>query len=324
MTAARDKCFIGIVMREDGSGAGAYWDHYTLQKTLGYPTAIVIAESEDEQHATPLKLLEYLRREVCQPLRFAGTSSDHPSMPPVMRAADCAVLVIAGVARNADTKERREFEESLLKLYYGVKPIILICGGVWRLTALGMGVGVVKHHSNARMVRLRTESGRVQHNTPVHYVEISGGAVSKRIWGDTHGAVAGRIRGRAFAVNSVHSKAIKDLGEKASEFEVVARSVDPVLRVVDGKQVLRRNRNGQDMHCERGCIEAIVSVRGPPLVAVQWHAEAYFADDTTGNPHRKLLRYAVRSLELSRGGCPAGGGSRPRDDHELLTSASTG
>jgi len=192
--------------------------------------------------------------------------------------------VIPGVASGQDVDARREFEERLLKEFYGQKPMILLCGGVWRLEALGMKVSKVSHHLNARMVNLNAEMGRVRYNTPIHMLLPGTGPVSEQIWGKDR---------EPFPVNSVHGLALSDLGSRQDEFEVVGISGEPVqIQESNGGSRLREDRHGNPMNSQE-CIEAIVSIHGPPLVAVQWHAEAYFAEGEF-SPHSKLLLHAAQ------------------------------
>ena len=277
---------IGIVWRPDGDGKGAYWDHFTIQQTTGMPTAIVLWADQSTQ-----ALRSYLTapNEVRKVLAHGEQIDSSPhKMPPVLQASECDVLLIPGAAKGWGSVEershRQQAEEALLSEWYQKKPLILLCGGVWRLKALGMTVSAVEHHSNSKMVGLNAEHGRVINNTSVHELVPGDGAVARAVWGGDCSP---------FPVNSVHSDAVTHLGARAAEFEVVGVSGDPVLvESAEANQLrMRKDRAGNEMHSEK-CIEAIISVRGPPLVAAQWHPEAYFTEGED-SPHRKLIMHAV-------------------------------
>lgn len=86
----------------------------------------------------------------------------------------------------------------------------------------------------------------------------------------------------------MHSEALSSLGRLEDMLVVVAWSGDPVLKE-DGQ--LQKSRCKEDMVSSR-CIEAVSSLHDPPLIATQWHAEAYDPD----SPQGRVLLHALSSL----------------------------
>jgi len=64
---------VGIVWRPDGNGAGAYWDHFTLQHSLGMATAIVLWDGASKD-----ALVEYLHAGVRKRLLFGEEQDGDP------------------------------------------------------------------------------------------------------------------------------------------------------------------------------------------------------------------------------------------------------
>eukprot|EP00455_Lapot_gusevi_P054265 TRINITY_DN8658_c0_g1_i1.p1 TRINITY_DN8658_c0_g1~~TRINITY_DN8658_c0_g1_i1.p1 ORF type:complete len:251 (-),score=50.33 TRINITY_DN8658_c0_g1_i1:174-926(-) len=209
--------------------------------------------------------------------------------PPVTTAARVDAIVIPGLAREADEDGRAAFEVQLLRDYFlderQRKPMLLLCGGVYRLAALGAELQHVQGHCAGKMMSLHHD-GRVLNNTEEHQVElVEESAMARRIWGNR----------KLFPVNSVHSQAIASLGEQLQPLlEVMAYSGPACLK--DGRPRLARN---QLQMGESRCIEALASRRGPPLVAVQWHPEAFITADSQ-SPHHQVLFYV---LEQARARC---------------------
>lgn len=188
------------------------------------------------------------------------------------RARDVHVIVIPGVSREGDEPARADFECRLLRtLSLEHKAFLLLCGGVWRLHGIhGVTVGASAGHSAAKMVSINPE-GRVCNNTDWHDVRFADNEHSRRVW--PHGMPPN------CSVNSVHPEAIQDPGHM---FTVIARSVEQEVNI--------RGRITTAVEC----IEAVITTHAHhfPLVAVQWHPEAYFA---LGNSaHRQLMRYVLR------------------------------
>ena len=142
--------------------------------------------------------------------------------------------------------DRAAFEKQLLCDYaFRGMCFILLCGGVWRLEALGddvkIQIGESKDHSYSKMISLNA-SGEIINCVAVHNVEILQNATTNSIW------PAGIPT--PFAVNSVHADAIFDLGQMRDKLEVVAESTTAYAGL--------KNRNGNVMKPVR-CIEAVAS-----------------------------------------------------------------
>lgn len=200
------------------------------------------------------------------------------TVPGIESPENVDILVIPGVARKEDTEIRKNFEERLLQKFFRLKRIILLCGGVFRLECLGVTIGSVRNHSNSYMVSLNS-SAEVIYNTQIHMALVEDNDTARTIFGDI----------REFSVNSVHSEAITVLGSQLhDDVDVVVRSGDPIP--LDDGQV-RKNRRKSSMDSDTNVIEAIrtkCTLEYPPLLAVQWHPEAYH-DTIHVNPHFLLL-----------------------------------
>lgn len=270
---------IGITWRDDGSGKGAFWDHYTIQKMLRLPTAII---NESTVKIGPV-VKDRTRRQLHTLAQFQKTVDASFPVASVRHAKsldNIVLIVIPGVDRRSDTPKRQWFEERLLCREYqrGRLPIVLLCGAMYRLSALGIKIGAVSHHANnGGMVRLNN-NGKVVYNTSIHFVETGKGDRARAIWG----------KEQRFPVNSVHSDSVVDLAHRRGEFEIVARSTGACLTE---KGTVRKTRGKDIMEPQEGVIEAIVSkdTSRAPLVGVQWHPEAY-GDDPN---HYRLFSYAL-------------------------------
>jgi len=273
---------LGISARDTENAL--FWDHFTLQQMFReqVQTFIIHETSSPNNPNDP-----YLRKLQAADHKFTA----HLAPVTVGTAEDMDVIVIPGRVNNTEDN-RKKFEEKLLLDYYGKKPVILICAGVWRLTALGAVVAHVRSHNNSRMVRL-SETGKVTHNTAIHYNEIQANDTARKIWGE--------FGAKRFEVNSVHDRAVIALGPTLeNHLEVVLRSGEPILL----KGRFRKNRNQQDIRDTAGVIEAIVTKLGAvsaPLVAVQYHPEAYCQEKNDVKKfHKALLAYAVDYVHNAR------------------------
>lgn len=268
---------IGIVWRFDGKGKGAFWDHHRMQthfpecetKILAPPSKHSAIKANFEKH-------------------LEGRTSHLPShsgSPGFANPQDVTVIVLPGVAQGADEDWRSEYEVELLRSFMGVKPMLLICGAVYRLAdtrlgdmKLGVTVGEAKLHSNSRMVS-QNDVGEVVYNTNIHFVELT-----------EHGAQRLSLPFTEFPVNSVHDRAITGLTNDT--FVTLAKSTRPVpLKATGGEIRIRKNRAAQAMISTPGMHEAVLSNwQGAPLLAVQWHLEAY---PRSMEAHHKLLALIV-------------------------------
>lgn len=91
----------------------------------------------------------------------------------------------------------------------------------------------------------------------------------------------------------MHTEVISDLGEMLSHDVDVICISGKVLKNQDGTIKMSRGPNSKQI-IRNDSIEAIFSKTGPPLIAIQWHAEA-FIDQSDPNPHKQLLKYALQS-----------------------------
>jgi len=101
--------------------------------------------------------------------------------PEIIDAGKADVIVIPGLVRKDDETARENFECKILKKYHGHKPIILLCGAMWRLKVLDVTVGDVKFHANSHMLSLNGLTGSVTHNTSIHTVKVEKAHYTKKI-----------------------------------------------------------------------------------------------------------------------------------------------
>lgn len=150
-----DGIVIGIVWRNDGEGKGGFWDHMNIQRLFRRETKIITWNGANT---------DLLSAHICSQSANFGLT-----FPGFAGADEVDIIVIPGVVRKADESARALNKEKLLRTYFEKKPMILLCGGMWRLTALGATVGAVQHHANSRMVHLNV-NGKIVHNTAIHKV----------------------------------------------------------------------------------------------------------------------------------------------------------
>lgn len=131
---------------------------------------------------TMAELIDCLTTHCEEPLPFGVPDAiSRRNIPPVEHSMDrISIIVIPGVVRGEDDEARSDCEESLLRAYYRTKPIIMLCGGMWRLTALGATVGKVPLHANSRMVHLN-DNRQVVYNTEIHMIDRQNNPTAIRI-----------------------------------------------------------------------------------------------------------------------------------------------
>ena len=259
---------IGISFRPDGDGVGSLWDHFTFQNMFPNDKTFILISSKDNHDP-----IEMLRRAANDKITTVTAEVGKPK--------HVDVIVIPGVSRKDNNQVRMEYEKRLISKYYKVKPLILICGAVWKLEMFGAEIRDVSSHCNARMMNIF--NAKIRYNINIHSVGVQQNQTAISIF---------RKKTRSFEVNSVHWRAIESLGPTLSkECEVVLRSTDVVLK--PNKQP-RKQRNNEVMASQRDVIECVVSKQGPPLVAVQYHPEAYCKERAEiKNIHQNLLAHAV-------------------------------
>ena len=259
---------IGISFRPDGDGVGSLWDHFTFQNMFPNDKTFILISSKDNHDP-----IEMLRRAANDKITKVTAEVGKPK--------NMDVIVIPGVSRKDNNQVRMEYEKRLISKYYKVKPLILICGAVWKLEMFGAEISDVSSHCNARMMNIF--NAKIRYNINIHSVGVQQNQTAISIFGK---------KTRSFEVNSVHWRAIESLGPNLSkECDVVLRSTDVVLK--PNKQP-RKQRNNEVMASQRDVIECVVSKQGPPLVAVQYHPEAYCKERAEiKNIHQNLLAHAV-------------------------------
>lgn len=182
----------------------------------------------------------------------------------------------------ADTTKGREATRKRNALYHRCirtamlrgQPTLAVCGGhyaLWRSLHVRCGFQDAARHSNrGGMPRLGKGSEPVVNNRVMHRVQVLPG---------THLACGMMDRTRMAlaclpAVNSVHSWAIHKPSD-GSGFEVV--NICYSATSTEDIHMYTNHDKGTKERPEEGCVEAIETVFGAPVIGVQWHPEAFFS-----------------------------------------------
>ncbi len=119
---------IDIPYRADGDGKGAFFDHYTIQKSTGRATRIAVADQQRYSH-----LGNYING---QPYNLPY-SQLHPALgktyPQLLdRDKDeLGLLIITGRINAPEDPLRIQYEKSLIKkAQLKGRPVLAICGGL--------------------------------------------------------------------------------------------------------------------------------------------------------------------------------------------------
>jgi hypothetical protein len=90
-------------------------------------------------------------------------------------------------------------------------------------------------------------------------------------------------------VNSVHWMAPN---EKRTPHQVNISAYS-----VGGKEYDRKNRHGDLMEPQEGCVEAFESKWGAPVIGIQWHPEGYNPGEVNSHYHGNILKFMARAGE---------------------------
>ncbi|CAB4375547.1 unnamed protein product [Rhizophagus irregularis] len=274
---------VDISYREDKDGKSTFWDHYTFQRITRYPTRVVGTPNTD--NAKLLKRAIYnnangLPISHCDPYDFKPT-------PPILNLYPYpsddlhGLLLIPGshsdISKIPNYEVRLKNDRKLVKdaLNRG-RPVLGICAGALEIWKLYGGKEVaVHHHSWKKMPRL-TEKGRFGDNVIMHSLRIYSGSILADAMYEK--AIN---KQKTFVTNSVHTKAMSP-SIIPPNMKIVARSLQ-----CDGAPT---NRSPED-----NVIEAVEMCHGAPMLLIQWHPEAFNADDTDGIYHRNILTYMAKA-----------------------------
>lgn len=297
---------ITVAHREDAFGAGAFWDHYTLRNATGRQTDI-------SHHADVKPLLQppgvRKKRQYAGPL--PGEAPDTGTGP------GKGLLFIAGGNYGLETElpepnkdhtpesdsakarhERRaEHERTLLKeARLSGRPVLAVCGGSWRmLEAYGGQTRAVKPKTHqTRQMPYLTKSGAVARVASEHDVAVRAGSALGSAFRDDGGQTPTRVNSAHWAVAEESFpgwlKGVPRVGGPRSReqlLQVSARGVTPNDPPYLGKTGPAHPHS----------VEAFETRYGAPVLAVQWHPEAYDQgfDAAQLQANRRILTHAAQA-----------------------------
>lgn len=301
---------VTIAYRTCEYGIGAFWDHYTLQKTLHRPTFASHHAAE-----TPVRIES---RPAERPhARFAGPFGQNPSHG---KGEGKGLLVFTGGRFGLDSEVGRQREhtptgeaairhgrrvsherELLRKARLKGRPILGICGGSWRIVEGYGGTtrNLPRRTHQARAMPFLTAAGSVSNNLKDHDVVVEQNTILAKLHAVVgprlvHSAAAGPKAGEAppeirFRANSVHWAAIDRLeaGQVPMLLEVSAHDDGTCSPAAPsgksssllGASAVPKNQSpsvsgSRSPHAEK-TIEAFEATFGAPIFGIQWHPEVY-------------------------------------------------
>lgn len=315
--------FIEIPYRDEGNGGGAFYDHFTIQEISHRETRISVP-----QHMTTTALRSYITSGTALKLPFGEDTADGKKVPRLVQETDrMGLLVITGHARETENKrpqilqQRTAHERQLLQRAMNQgRPILGICAGTWQIwTFFGGGLRSVKDHAWERMPAI-TSRGTIGYNTQMHRVVISAssmlaGAITDfRRYARSKPSVA-----QDGAGTSAQRPELKLLDAIHPAVELIVNSVhwqapdqNIVPRAIGGRSLLMiSGKAKRDDHVapkrsksvgeafkspDSDTVEAVEQEHGAPLLAVQWHPEAYNNDGIENSAqNRSLVTYMVKA-----------------------------
>jgi gamma-glutamyl-gamma-aminobutyrate hydrolase PuuD len=305
---------IGILWRDDSRSkkvgepdrSGAIWDHCQMLRATklmkGLHLKFVVVGYTAERRAKPTSAdIGMLIAGIAHSGDVENDSIDVvmaeelAAATPPARQVDL-ILFPGTSAEGEQDEDRKAAQVLLMHSNFGVRPILAICGALYWLDGFhGLKLQPVDSHSWSQMIDYSKSLDKVTHpgnkvvsNVQVHKLNPS--AASEALFGTD-----------PFDVNSVHNRAFVQLPASNAKvaFTALAESGE-VIPLEDGKP---RNSRGKVLNPER-CIEAFIMTKAEmraPLVAVQWHIEAYAGNGTPENPNTVALRRIIEMLASTGG-----------------------
>jgi len=262
------KAPIAIGYRDEANGAGAFYDHFTLQNITQHPTKV--ATSVNNTWGTEA-FSNYINQSSLT-LSVGETVSSET-------AYNEGLLVISGRSSRTESKRlnihniRTQNETTLLRQakLHG-QPVLGICGGSWSIIeAWGGTVREVKDHTGP-MPTLNNK-GQIHNNHLHHQVHITEATL-------LHSAFEKNPPKKLeLSVNSVHWKAVEEK-KLPQELEVNALSGETSSNSAKKPEV---------------CVEAVGSKVGAPLICYQWHPEAFNVTDDRAAHHHSGIKYMAQA-----------------------------
>lgn len=261
---------IAISYRLEGNhlGKAAFFDHFTLQKHTGFPTA-VIHSSDTKIKVEHLK--DYISTQTIDlPHSPIDTNTERPIPIELESYLDGGLLFVPGMTRDSYEKKpsvhqiRMTFENEVLKdaLRRG-RPILAVCAGTWTLwEALGGNIKVVSDHNYGGGMPRISAKGKMTYNKHIHDVVVKAGTLLQDMM-----ALGEYVDERTLPVNSIHWMAPDD-SHVPDNFEISAVSKK-------NANVSIQTRQQTEMSPDENTVEGFSSVLGAPIAGFVWHLEAF-------------------------------------------------
>lgn len=273
---------------------GAFFDHYTMRKITGHETLVSCAAD------TKIDTFTHFITKTTTHALGLGDAKGERIIPANAHADgdDCGLLFIPGGARNSEDEDRCKHEKALIKkARQRGQPILAICAGSWRLLeAYGGRTRATTDHLYANMPYI-LDGGYIGNNVQIHRIKITpftllSGAMSVREIesdDDEEDLLPPTPVVQYPTVNSVHWL-VAD--EKALPAELL---VGAVAKADD--KIAPKSRQGKQLAPEEKTIEEFEAKHGAPVMAIQWHPEAYFGKRNTREDERQLniIRYMAKA-----------------------------
>ncbi len=270
----------GISYREDGHGKGAFFDHFTVRKMTGWNSQSIAAPNADTT-----TLASYINYRAGNNQYGLPVNENLPEQANDY-GIDAAFIFIPGYSRESDkqnssTHAARLSNEALLirKAIYRGQPILAVCAGSWTLwQAYGGDLNQVNDHNyGGGMPRLSTGSAEVCNNKMLHRVRPKEDTLLAKAMSKHPEAI------QNIPVNSTHWKAINP------QSKLISKNIQVNAYSVKDNNLAPNSRQGTQTNPDE-CAEGFETIHGVPMIAVQWHPEAFNPDQTTSKPHQGIFK----------------------------------
>lgn len=285
---------IGISYRSDGEGKGAFYDHYTVQKSTEHNTQVLKSPEAPSKLHVVAKAKTF---DLPYGTRDEKTSKILPSHVETWDE-EGGLLFIPGRIRGDQDLNRQTFEQEIIrKAMLKGRPILAVCAGSWRLwEAYGGITKEVKDHTYSRMINLN-EQGTIVYNIQVHDIKTLPNTLLSSVM-----KLTPEIDKES--VNSVHWLAPDDIASttlvKSNGVQALYDLLQVSARAVENEDISLNNRHGNKMAPEEETVEAFETKWGAPTMGIQWHPEAYcrylIGKKVYYHPkHKNILEYMAKA-----------------------------
>lgn len=282
---------LGIAYRDDQNGRGAFTDHYTIRRATGKLTAVLAPESVDLTHFHH------------QQQQYTAHGKEYPLSLPLCTGSPTVFnhqfstqtggLIIPGLARGSEkgtalSEDKREvYEHSLIREARNRgMPILGLCAGSWRLWQhYGGQLKPAQNHCYGGGMFYIKKDGNVGVNKQIHRISVNSTSLLAR-------AMQLPTKRTQPAVNSVHWLA-PDIKTLPEDLQVSASAVPD-------EAIAPNSRQGSTMKVEKKTVEAFETKHGAPVLAIQWHGEAYCdqtSTDSNAKLHQNIFQFFAKSAE---------------------------